>query len=94
MLQPGQLLHQLRLNRLPHHRAVLFQALMPRCDPSSPNLQPFSILLLHGYPLAIHLDHLRVWVTVHHPVAEEVVVREVHWLEALGVALGVRRCLA
>ena len=93
MRQPAQPLHQESSCLRMHLPLVLFQVLLPHCDPSSPSRKPSSILLLHEYPPANHLVQPEPWAGTHHPVVVEAVVPEVHRLGALEV-VGVRRCLA
>jgi hypothetical protein len=95
MRQPAQLLHhQESSGRLMHLPLVLFQALLPHCDPSSPSRKPSSILLLHEYLPTNHPAQLELWVERHRPVVVEAVVPVVRHLGALAVVGEVRRCWA
>jgi hypothetical protein len=64
-VQLHHLLPQTLLQRVPHQERPL------RCDLSSLYLKPFSILLLHEYPLASRLVRALAWAEVRrHPVVE------------------------
>lgn len=94
----GQPLHHPSQSRPLNHLEVLFQGLLPHCDPSSLNPKPSSILLLHEYRLTSHPCQLGPWVKTHRLVVQGLVVEEAvvlgdRPLEAMEVGV-VRRCWA